>query len=294
MAIVFGITSPKTTISAVMTRSPPTRRARRRPRAGRWSDGRGADGDELAAEQHGADQPPLVAMRRVTSSARLSPAGLQRLHARARSCGQRGLRAGEERRGDKAKNDDERGYGQGHGGSLTARVGRKRGSGPSDAQFLAKGEAQQVTRHDVLEPFEVFGARRTPARCSARPRRRRAGPRRPRTRSSPQRRRTSLAACAGSACKVAADICWRRRWRRAPRRGKRVRSCGSHSVSRLIGDASEALLASEHRSARRRCPARSSGRSAPRATAGRRSRAWRHPLPHRRAPTASRLPPSTR
>jgi hypothetical protein len=76
--------------------------------------GRGGDGDELAAEQHGADQPAFVGDEAVGERGARVAGGLQRLKPRARGGRERRLRPGEEGGADEAENNDERGDGEGH------------------------------------------------------------------------------------------------------------------------------------------------------------------------------------
>ncbi len=70
-------------------------------------DRRRADGDELAAEQHGADEPAAHADEAGHQLRPLVARHLERVHARAGSGRQRGLGAGEERRSDDADRDDD-------------------------------------------------------------------------------------------------------------------------------------------------------------------------------------------
>ena len=108
MAIVFGITSPKTTISAVMIAV-----AAHTPRSPKTPS------RTLVAI---ADEPmvtscppssmalmsrPRAPMRRVTNFARLVARGFERMHAGARGRRQGGLGAGEERGGGDAQDDDD-------------------------------------------------------------------------------------------------------------------------------------------------------------------------------------------
>ena len=108
MAIVFGITSPKTTISAVMMAV-----AAHTPRSPKTSS------RTLVAI---ADEPmvtscppssielmrrPRAPIRRVTNFALLVAGRFERMHARAGGRREGGLGAGEERRGGDAQDDDD-------------------------------------------------------------------------------------------------------------------------------------------------------------------------------------------
>ena len=105
MAIVLGITSPKTTISAVMMIGGVDDAALARPSSNEHAGGerRGGDGDKLPAEQHRADEAPAHRDQPVDERGAAVAGRLQRVHARARGGGERGLRAGEEGGGDEAK-----------------------------------------------------------------------------------------------------------------------------------------------------------------------------------------------
>ena len=125
MAIVLGRTSPKITISAVMIGGGVDDAAladRRDEHAG--GEGRGGDGDELSAEQHRADQAPAHRDEFVDEGRALVPAGLQGVQSRPRSGGERGLGAGEERRGDEAEDDQDGGHGHRHKTILAQAAGK--------------------------------------------------------------------------------------------------------------------------------------------------------------------------
>ena len=107
MAIVLGSTSPKTTISAVMIdgrHDDAALAVEAQHDAGR--DRRGPDGDELAAEQHGADQPAAHADQPSDQRRTRISGHFEGVHAGPRGRSQRRLRAGKEgRKGDTDDND---------------------------------------------------------------------------------------------------------------------------------------------------------------------------------------------
>ena len=172
---------------------------------------------------------PLLAISRLASAARASPA-VSSACSRAREAAVSAVSAPAKNAAPiRLKTDDERGEGEGHARSLTARVGQIEGAGvtpPRQAtlQLLAEGEAHEVTRHDVLQPFEVFGARRLQRRSSACPRRRRVVPRRGERDRAGSRRRSRRQLVLEVLAKLLQVFAGVRRWRSRACARRRVRS----------------------------------------------------------------------
>ena len=101
---------------------------------------------------------PRAAMSSMDERGALVAGRLQRVQARARSRGQRGLRAGEERRGDEAEDDQEGGQGRRHRYML-AQTAENDAAGRAEVAAARRRSSALYARAASLAPLALFAAR---------------------------------------------------------------------------------------------------------------------------------------